>query len=151
MELSSTWFLRAFSLEMWICTFIAYICVFFGFFLSVFLYRKLSYNQHVLKLWDILVYMWTFYESRTIKPYRANSCFWKVQMINFSILQIITAAGFSTFLTTLMSTKYFSIPFKELADYARIRSHHICISIELAPMSFFGKRINHHTMEYSQE
>lgn len=140
MELSPTWFLRTLSSKMWIFTILSYFTVFFGFFFTLFLYRKgrkLSNKQHST-LGEVFMYMWTFIASQGIESRWTKKAFWKVQVLNFSYLHIIVATGFSTFLVTLLSTKYYEMPFHELDDFSRIRSHNICIWSLTAPVTYFG-------------
>lgn len=75
---------------------------------------------------EILMYMWNFIASQGVESRWSKHAFWKLQVLNISFLQIIVTTAFSTFLVTLLSTKYFDVPFKELDDFATIRTHNIC-------------------------
>lgn len=147
MELSSTWFLRTLSMEMWIFTIIAYFLVFFGFFLTLFVYRKFRKitNKQNSTIGEVFMYMWTFIAAQGVETRWAKHAFWKVQVMNFSFLHIIVATGFSTFLVTLLSTKYYDMPFHELDDFARIRSHNICIWPNFSPSKYFYKKFDNGT------
>lgn len=140
MKLSATWFLSTLSTEMWIASIIAYFGVFLGFFLTVFLYRKyrkITASQDS-SLGDVFMYMWTFIAAQGVELRWSKHAFWKVQVVNFAFLHIIVATGFSTFMTTLLSTKYYEMPFHELEDFARIRSHTICVLPLSATRKYFG-------------
>lgn len=140
MELSPTWFLRTLSSKMWIFTILSYFIVFLSFFFTLFLYRKcrnFSNKQHST-LGEVFMYMWTFIASQGIDSRWKKHAFWKVQVLNFSWLHIIVATGFSTFLVTLLSTKYYDMPFHELDDFSIIRSYNICIHPLTAPSMYFG-------------
>lgn len=142
MELSPTWFLRTLSTEMWIFTIVSYFVVYFGFFLSLFVYRKLRKiegKQHS-SLGEVFMYMWTFIAGQSVESRWAKHAFWKIQVLNFSFLHIIVATGFSTFLVTLLSTKYYEMPFHNLDDFAKIRSHNICLTTNTGPAKFFKDR-----------
>lgn len=142
MELSPTWFLRTLSTKMWIFTIIAYFVVYFAFYLFLFVYRKLrkiEENQHS-SLGEVFMYMWTFIAAQGVETRWSKHAFWKIQVLNFSFLHIIAATGFSTFLVTLMSIKYYKMPFHELDDFARIRSHNICVWTQTAPAKYFEYR-----------
>lgn len=148
MMLSPTWFLRTLSMEMWICTILTYFGVFLGFFLSLFLYRKfrkMKDKKHS-SFGEVFMYMWTFIASQDVQSRWSKHAFWKLQVLNVSILQIVVATGFSTFLVTLLSTKYYEMPFHELDDFATIRSHNICVWEDLSPAKFFFHRLHNGSM-----
>lgn len=137
MHLSSTWFLRAFTSQMWTFVIFAYFIAFLFFFCSLFVFRrfrKIKETQHS-SLSDIFIYMWNFIASQGIESRWTKFLFWKIQMMNISFLQIIVATGFSTFLVTLLSTKYYEMPYKVLEDFERIQTRSVCFE----PFSDVGK------------
>lgn len=133
MQLSPTWFLQTLSTQMWTFTIIAYFVAYFFFLSSLFVYRK---TRKICETSDssfgeVFIYMWNFIAGQGIQSRWSKYNFWKIQVLNISFLQIIATTAFSTFLVRLLSIKYYEVPFNEVEDFAKLRTHNICLDRRL--------------------
>ena len=153
MEVSPSWFLQALSLKMWTFTIVAYFFVFFGFFFSLFFYRKcrkIRENQHS-SIGEVFMYMWNFIASQGVASRWSKHVFWKVQVLNISYLQIIVTTAFSTLLVALLSQKNHDVPFHQLDDFLKIRTHSICVFQNFSIYEYFYEQNGFHQLILRQK
>ena len=140
-HVSSTFFLEGLTFELWMYCVVTFIGLFLGF-----MVLARAYN-HYLKLKNstskVALYQANFICNQAVSDYLEKFLSWRILVITGFIFNCIFMVAFTAKFITNMSIKHFDQPFNNLEDFARLRTHAICLGPTLDPMKYFQKnRVN---------
>ena len=140
-HVSSTFFLEGLTFELWMYCVVTFIGLFLGFMILA-----RAYN-HFIKLKDsvskVALYQSNFICNQAVSDYLEKFLSWRVLVITGFMFNCIFMVAFTAKFITNMSIRHFDQPFKNLEDFARLRTHAICLVPTLDPIKYFQKnRVN---------
>ena len=128
------------STELWIYTWSTVVLMFIGFYISAKVYEK-YYKVHSTIV-DVAFYQMNFISNQIVEsPYERFKA-WRLQKMCAWFFNIIMMTATFTLVIALLSIKTTSVPFKTLDDFARIRSHTICLSPGMALQEYFLNEVS---------
>ena len=140
-HVSSTYFMDGLSTELWIYTWSAVFFMFFGFYISAKVYEK-YFKVHSTVV-DVAFYQMNFITNQIVKsPYDKFKA-WRVQAMCGWFLNIIMMTAVFTFIIALLSVKTTVEPFHSLEDFARIKTHTICMPPDMIIQKYFHDKVRH--------
>ena len=136
-HVSSTFFLEGLTFELWMYCVVTFIGLFLGFMVLARAYK------HYLKLKNstskVALYQANFICNQAVSDYLDKFLSWRVLVITGFMFNCIFMVAFTAKFITNMSIKHFDQPFNELEDFARLRSHTLCLNPTLDPIKYFRK------------
>ena len=136
-HVSSTFFLEGLTLELWMYCVVTFIGLFLGF-----MVLARAYN-HYLKLKNstskVALYQSNFICNQAVSDYLDKFLSWRILVITGFIFNCIFMVAFTAKFITNMSIRHFDQPFNELEDFARLRTHSLCMNPSLDPIKHFQK------------
>ena len=134
-HVSSTYFLEGLTFELWMYFLATFIGLFIGFMVLARVYN------HYLKLKNstvkVALYQANFICNQTVSDYLEKFLSWRVLVITGFMLNCIFMVAFTAKFITNMSIKHFEQPFHELEDFARLKTHFICVQHNMFPIVNF--------------
>ena len=134
-HVSSIYFLEGLTFELWMYCVVTFIGLFLGF-----LVLARAYN-HYLKLKNsvtkVALYQANFICNQTVSDYLDKFLSWRILTITGFIFNCIFMVAFTAKFITNMSIRHFDQPFHELEDFARLKTHNICLPPIILPMVNF--------------
>ena len=113
------------STEVWICTWCVFFLMFIGFYISAKVYEK--YFQIKSTIVDVAFYQMNFISNQPVRsPYQRFKA-WRVQAMCGWFFNIVMMTAAFTFIVALLSIKRTPTLFENLDDFAKKRSHTICL------------------------
>ena len=136
-HVSSTFFLEGLTFELWMYCVATFIGLFLGF-----MVLARTYNYY-LKLKNsavkVALYQANFICNQTVSDYLDKFLSWRILVITGFMFNCIFMVAFTAKFITNMSTRHFEQPFNNLDDFARLRTHTICVFPNLDPIYYFKK------------
>ncbi|CAO1437890.1 unnamed protein product [Diamesa hyperborea] len=134
-HVSSTYFLEGLTFELWMYCVGTFIGLFLGFMILA-----RAYN-HYLKLKNsvtkVALYQANFICNQAVSDYLEKFLSWRILVITGFIFNCIFMVAFTAKFITNMSIRHFDQPFHELEDFARLKTHNICLPDDMSPMTNF--------------
>ncbi|CAO1423181.1 unnamed protein product [Diamesa serratosioi] len=135
---SPLFFLEGLTFQLWMYCVSTFIGIFIGFMILARVYN------HYLKLKNssskVVLYQANFICNQRVSDYLDKFLSWRILVITGFIFNCIFMVAFTAKFITNMSIQHFEQPFNNLEDFARLRTHVICIPANMLIMKNF--RIN---------
>ena len=126
--------------ELWIYTWSAVLLMFIGFYISAKVYEK--YFKVHSTIVDVAFYQMNFISNQIVESPYQRFLAWKVQTMFAWFFKIIMMTATFTLIISLLSVKRTPVLFENLDDFARIRSHTICLTPGMVPQKFFLNKVS---------
>lgn len=138
-ELSSTFFIDGLSIELWKFILLGFLLILLAFLISAFFFHR--YLKHRTSLGFLFIYQANFWCTQNgARTNLDRYLSWKIQKLIGVFFNCIVMTAFAAKFIGLMSVRHHTQPFQSLEDFARIRSHTLCIEENLFPLDFFIKK-----------
>lgn len=124
-HVSSTYFLDGLSSQLWMCTWSMVLLAFIGFYALAKTYQK--YFKVQSSIVDVAFYQLNFISNQYVESAYQRFLAWKVLTMSGWFFNIVMMTASFTFIVSLLSIKKAPVLFENLDDFARIRSHVICL------------------------
>lgn len=125
--------------ELWIYTWSAVLLMFIGFYISAKVYEK--YFKVHSTIVDVAFYQMNFISNQIVESPYQRFLAWKVQSMFAWFFNIVMMTAVFAFIIALLSTKTTTEPFHSLEDFARIRSHAICLPPDIISQKYFHDEV----------
>ena len=129
------------STELWIYTWSTVVLMFIGFYISAKVYEK--YFKVHSTIVDVAFYQLNFITNQIVEsPYERFKA-WRLQTMSAWFFNIIMMTATFTLIIALLSVKTTNEPFHSLEDFAKIRSHTVCLATDMITQNFFQDKVIH--------